>query len=210
MDTEDTIKTRVLDAADALFYAHGVQAVGMDRIREASGVSLKRLYRHFPSKGALVEAYLRRRDRRSRAALEEYVATRSTPEDQILAVFDWLYTWFAQPDFRGCAFNNAFGELGADSAAVAAAVYDHKAAVRQYLLGLVQATCAADPDSMAGQLVVLLDGATSVAAVAGTPEPARQARAAAAALLAARDARPVITSSVSPSRPVVGGDQSSV
>ncbi|WP_326690634.1 TetR/AcrR family transcriptional regulator [Streptomyces sp. NBC_01795] len=183
MEAETTVETRVLSAADALFYQHGVQAVGMDRIRDASGVSLKRIYQCFPSKGALVEAYLRRRDRWARTALEEHVARHVDSEERLLAVFDWLHDWFEGPDFHGCAFINAFGELGSGSQGVADAVRDHKAAVHQYLSDLVHETGAAEPDGLAAQLVLLLDGAMSTASITDSPAPARQARAAARTLL---------------------------
>src|SRR5690242_6023198 len=62
--TDAEVRTLLLDAAEELFYAHGIQAVGMDRIRERSQVPLKRLYRVFPAKEALVAAYLERRDGR--------------------------------------------------------------------------------------------------------------------------------------------------
>ncbi|WP_433467455.1 TetR/AcrR family transcriptional regulator [Spirillospora sp. CA-128828] len=185
MDTSSVEKdrVRVLDAADALFYAHGVQAVGMDRIRDAAQVPLKRLYRAFPSKAALVEAYLRRRDERARAALRAYTADRPTPEARVLAVFDWLYEWYQQPEFRGCAFNNAFGELGEDSESVAQAVADHMTAIHDYLRVLTAEITASE--TLAGQLHILISGATVLAAVHHTPEPARQARTAAQALLTA-------------------------
>nr|WP_234315517.1 TetR/AcrR family transcriptional regulator [Streptomyces sp. NRRL F-5917] len=185
MSGEDSTGTeaRILSAADALFYEHGVQAVGMDRVRDASGVSLKKIYRCFPSKGALVEAYLRRRDQWARTALEERVARYTDPEARVLAVFDWLYEWVDGPDFHGCAFINAFGELGADSQAVAEAVRDHKTAVRTYLRNLAHETGAADPDWLGGQLAVLLDGAMSNASITDSPDPARHARSAARTLL---------------------------
>ncbi|MFE0044895.1 TetR/AcrR family transcriptional regulator [Streptomyces albireticuli] len=176
---------RLLDAAEALFYGHGVQAVGMDRIRAASGVSLKRLYQCFASKEELVEAYLRRRDRRWRGALAARVAAEHSVADRPLAVFDWLEEWFGEPDFRGCAFLNAFGEMGAGSAAVADAVRDHKAEVRGYLLGLVRDAGAADPEALADQLAVIVDGAITTAAVTGAPGAAGRARSAAAVVLAA-------------------------
>jgi AcrR family transcriptional regulator len=55
---------QVLDAAEALFHEPGVQSVGMDEIRSAAGVSLKRLYQLYPAKDRLIEAVLRHRDRR--------------------------------------------------------------------------------------------------------------------------------------------------
>ncbi|MGI5352202.1 TetR/AcrR family transcriptional regulator [Streptomyces sp. CA-250714] len=183
MDSEATTEARILSAADALFYEYGVHAVGMDRIRDASGVSLKKIYKCFPSKGVLVEAYLRRRDRWARTALEERVARHTDPEERVLAVFDWLYDWVDGPDFHGCAFINAFGELGADSQGVVDAVRDHKAAVRNYLRDLAHETGAAEPDWLASQLAVLLDGAMSNASITDSPTPARHARSAAKTLL---------------------------
>src|SRR5699024_7403627 len=167
MDSTSTTEpyTQVLDTAADLFYAHGVQAVGMDRIRDVSGVSLKRLYRCFPSKEALVGAYLHRCDQRARAGMADYVAARSTPEDQLLALFDWQYAWFREPDCRGCAFIHACGQLGGDSVTVDDAVRDHKTAVRTYLLELARATSIADPDTVARQLELLFEGAMGVAAV---------------------------------------------
>ena len=70
---DETAQSRILDATDRLFYEHGIRAVGMDAIRDASGVSLKRLYRLYPAKDQLAEATLRRRADAFHAAL---VATR--------------------------------------------------------------------------------------------------------------------------------------
>ncbi|MEV0057850.1 helix-turn-helix domain-containing protein, partial [Saccharopolyspora shandongensis] len=106
MDRE-IARERVLEAAAELFYARGIQAVGMDAVRNASGVSLKRLYQLFPSKEALVLEFLKQRDARWRRALADYVDTRATPDERIFAVFDWLYKWFSEPDYRGCAFINS-------------------------------------------------------------------------------------------------------
>lgn len=179
----------MLDAAEALFYSRGVQAVGMDEIRAAAGVSLKRLYQLYPAKDRLVEAVLLRRDLRWRARLAEYADARPTAEERILAVFDWHHGWFGEPDFRGCAFINMFGELGATHPAVADAARAHKQAFRLYLAGLVAA--AGRPASLADQLALLAEGAISTAAISGSAEPARQARAAAEVLLAAgRDDTP--------------------
>ncbi|MFJ9694423.1 TetR/AcrR family transcriptional regulator [Kitasatospora sp. NPDC101183] len=180
-------RVRLLDAAERLFYERGVQAVGMDEIRAASGVSLKRLYQCFPSKGELVEGYLRRRDERWRADLADHVARRAgTAEAAPLAVFDWLHAWFSAPGYRGCAFINSFGELGATSDGVAAAARDHKSAVRAYVADLVSDLPRVDdPSALADQLLLLVDGAIATAAISGDPSAARHARAAAATLIAA-------------------------
>jgi AcrR family transcriptional regulator len=182
---------RLLDAAESLFYDRGIQAVGMDEIRAASRVSLKRLYQCFPSKDGLVQAYLRRRDGRWRAALADHVARHAhRPAERPLAVFDWLAGWFAEPGFRGCAFVNSFGELGTASPGVADAAREHKLAVRDYLAALVRDLPVDDPDGLAEQLLLLMDGAITTAAVTGDPAAARHARTAAATLLAASGGGP--------------------
>jgi AcrR family transcriptional regulator len=173
MDAE-TAELQVLDAADALFNEKGVRGVGMDEIRTASGVSLKRLYQLFPSKDDLVEAYLRRRDGRWRQKLADYADARPSPEERILAVFDWLFQWFSEPDFRGCVFINSFGELGATSPATADIARFHKDQFRQYLAGLVAA--ANGPAPLTDHLFLLAEGAMTTAAIRGSAEPARQAR----------------------------------
>ncbi|MYV51405.1 TetR/AcrR family transcriptional regulator [Streptomyces sp. SID3212] len=178
-------RSRALDAAEQLFYGRGIQTVGMDDIRGASGVSLKRLYQLFPAKEQLVEAYLERRDLVWRRRLADRVEQESDPRERVLAVFDHLHAWFGEPGFRGCAWINAYGELGATSARVAAQARTHKTAFLHYLEGL--AADAGLPAGTAGHLLLLAEGAMVTAGVFGTSEPARQAREAAALLMAAAD-----------------------
>ena len=182
MNTEEAT-SRALDAAETLFYRRGIHAVGMADVRDASGVSLKRLYQLFPSKEHLVTTFLRRRDGHWRARLATHVDRRRDPDQRVLAVFDWLYEWFGEPGYRGCAWVNTFGELGATSPAVAEEARFHKEAVRGYLRELVAA--AGRPKALADHLLLLAEGAMTIAAITGTPAPARQAKAAAATLLAA-------------------------
>lgn len=174
-------REQALDAAEELFYGRGIQAVGMDDIRAASGVSLKRLYQLFPAKEQLVGAYLERRDVRWRGRLAEFVQGHEDPEERILAVFDWLERWFGEPGFRGCAWINSYGELGATSSRVVAQVRSHKRAFRAYLADLV--ADAGLPAPLTGRLFLLAEGAMVTAGITATPEPAREARQAAATLL---------------------------
>ncbi|GGQ77906.1 TetR/AcrR family transcriptional regulator [Streptomyces asoensis] len=186
-----TAREQALDAAEKLFYGRGVQSVGMDDVRGASGVSLKRLYQLFPAKEQLVEAYLERRDVRWRAALAESVARHADPVERILAVFDWLERWFGEPDFRGCAWINAYGELGATSERIASRVRSHKRAFRDYMGALV---ADADlPEALAGSLSLLAEGAIVTAGISGGAAPAVQAREAARQLLDAERPGPDVS-----------------
>lgn len=176
-------RERLLDAVEELCYAHGVQAVGMDAIRAGSGLSLKRIYQLYPGKDQMVLAFLDRRDLRWRGSLAAQVGLTRSPEKRITAVFDWLGDWFGSPGFRGCAWINAFGELGATSPAITAAVRAHKKAFRDYLTGLVIA--AGYPRSVATGIFLLAEGAMVTAAINGTPTAAQQAKVAAGILLVA-------------------------
>ncbi|MEU6776033.1 TetR/AcrR family transcriptional regulator [Streptomyces sp. NPDC046759] len=176
-------RDRALDAAEELFYARGVQSVGMDELRGASGVSLKRLYQLFPAKEQLVAACLARRDERWRGRLAAHVAGQPDPRERIPAVFDWLEEWFGESGFRGCAWINAYGELGGTSASVAEQVRAHKEAFRDYLASLVDD--AGLPAALAGPLFLLAEGAMVTAGITGSTRPAAEARAAARTLMAA-------------------------
>ncbi|MFD7730817.1 TetR/AcrR family transcriptional regulator [Kitasatospora phosalacinea] len=179
----------LLDAAEALFYEKGIRAVGMDEVRAASGLPLKRIYRLHPAKDDLVAAVLRRRDLRWRADLAAAVEAAGAdadadpgadgPRARLLAAFDWLGRWFAEPGYRGCAWINAFGELGPASPAVLAEVRAHKEAFHAQLADWSHA--AGLPDPSAVQL--LAEGAIVTAAITADPTPARRARAAVEALL---------------------------
>lgn len=178
--TTDT-RERVVAAADALFYARGIQSVGMDEVRTAAGVSLKRLYTEFPGKEALVLAVLDARHGIWEAGLSEALSGVDDPRERLLAIFDFLAEWFTDDTFRGCGFINAFGELGATSPAVADAVRAHKQSFQDHVARL---TADAGGDAaLAAQLALLAEGAQTTAAIAGRADAARQARAAAEVLV---------------------------
>lgn len=178
---DDDLTTRIVDAADALYYARGYTAVGMDAVRDAAGVSLRRLYQEFPSKEALVLAVLVRRRERWSADLEKRLTGVPAGRERLLALYDYLADWFGEDGFRGCGFINAFGELGGTSPAIAAAVRGHKEGFQQRVAALA-AEAGASP-ALAPQLALLAEGAQTTAAIAGTTEAAGHARAAASILI---------------------------
>ncbi|MDA2803589.1 TetR/AcrR family transcriptional regulator [Nocardiopsis suaedae] len=174
----------LLDAAEGLFYEHGIRAVGMDAVRAGAGLPLKRIYRFFPAKEELLVEVLRRRDRRWRGDLAEHVGREDDPRARVAAVFDWLAEWFTRPGFRGCAWINAFGEMGTASEAVLAEVRAHKEAFRAQVEGWVRD--AGGGREEADAVFLLAEGAIVTAGISGGPAPARRARAAAERLLQTR------------------------
>jgi len=175
MIDEVTARTSVVEAADRLFYLRGVQAVGMDAVRAEAGLSLKKIYSLFSSKDELIEAVLRHRAERWDAGIAAAAEGARSPREKVLAVFDFLAEWFNEPDFRGCAFINAFGELGTNSR-VAEAARKQKIAFRSYVTDLTREAGVAD--EVAVQIAILAEGAQATAAIvddAGTATAARRA-----------------------------------
>lgn len=169
----------LLDAAEALFYQRGIHAVGMDAIRDSAKMPLKRIYALFATKEDLVVAVLHRRDRQWRDSLAEHVQRYDDPRERVLSIFDWLEQWFAEPGFRGCAWINAYGELGANSPAVLAEVRTHKHAFHEQVTAWVTAAT----DASAEPVCLMAEGAIVTAAITGDTKVARAARAATAVLL---------------------------
>lgn len=180
METDDARKA-VLDAADELFYARGVQAVGMDELRTAAGISLKRMYALFPSKADIVAQVLAGRTAVWNDRIHAEAAKHDSPRDRVLSIFDFLDAWFREDNFRGCAFINSFGELGATMPAVADAAHQHKREFVEYVTDL--AVEAGGPASLGLQIALLAEGAQTTAAIAESPESATAAKEAAAMLL---------------------------
>jgi AcrR family transcriptional regulator len=172
-----TMKERILETADRLFYLRGIRAVGVDTIAAEIGISKRTLYNHFPSKDELIVAYLARRFRQP-------PASDKPPAEQILGTFDSLERRFASEDFRGCPFVNAVAELGAEDRAVKKIAVAFKESRRVWFRDLLMRLAVAEADDLATQLTLLVDGAIAQDLVRDDPSMARAAREAARVLLA--------------------------
>ena len=174
--TPQTMKERILETADKLFYLQGIRAIGVDTIAAEIGISKRTLYNHFPSKDALIAAYLERRFVHARPSDKP-------PAEQILATFDSLERRFAAKDFRGCPFVNAVAELGPKDRAVKKIAVAFKESRRQWFRDLLDELGVKDADSLATQLQLLVDGSIALDLVRDDPAIARAAKDAATALL---------------------------
>ena len=176
-------RQRLLRAADRLFYAQGINATGVDSVVAEADVARMTLYKHFGGKDGLVAAYLEERDARWRRDLEEAIAAAADALGQLLAVFDVLALWVADPQFRGCAFANAAAEIAAEGHPARRVALGHKQALRQRLGGLASAAGFEDPDRVVDQLMLLIEGAIVATALRSVDEPVASARNAAHQML---------------------------
>jgi AcrR family transcriptional regulator len=172
------MRERILTTADRLFYRRGIRAVGVDTVAAEIGISKRTLYNYFPSKDALIVAYLMRRMRPSET-------TDRPPAEQILGDFDRLEQAFGRPTFRGCPFVNAVAELGEPTHAANEIAVTYKEQRRAWFRDLLARLDVPDADGLATQLMLLVDGSIAAALVRGDATMARAAREAARVLLAA-------------------------
>ena len=170
------MKDRILQTADRLFYLQGIRAVGVDTIAAEIGISKRTLYNHFPSKNALISAYLMRR-------FVQHPISKKPPVEQILGVFDSLERLFASKNFRGCPFVNAVTELGAEDRAVKKIAIAYKESRRIWFRDLLRQLGAANSDCLATQLALLVDGSIAQDLVRDDPSTARTAKRAVRVLL---------------------------
>jgi AcrR family transcriptional regulator len=172
-------RQRILDAAAELFYREGINATGVERLAAKSSVSKRTLYQHFPSKTAVVEAYLRGTDERVARALLN--ADEQPPRQRLLAVFDAPATPGAT--FRGCPFHNAAVEAAGTMPGVQDIVRTSKRSFADVLTELAEQAGAADPRQLGDQLAVLYEGAAALSTSLDDPSPWANARTAAEALI---------------------------
>jgi AcrR family transcriptional regulator len=154
-------RERLLDTAAGIFYAEGINSVGVNRIVEAAGVTLATFYRHFPSKQDLVLAYLQRvhDDYAARAAAAQEAA--EEPGDVLRSIGTNITAQLLRPGFRGCAFINAASEFEDPDGPVLRAVLAHRAWFYALVRDAFAAAGHAEPDLAARHYVMLRDGATT-------------------------------------------------
>ncbi len=174
--THNETRDIILDVTEKLIYRHGIAATGMDLLVKTAGVSRKSIYRYFANKDELVIAALRRRDERWMQWLRGEVERAEDSGERLLALFSALKAWFGSADFRGCAFINTSGETGDPQDPVRLLAKAHKQKLIEYALELCEAHGTPDPERQAAQLLILIDGAITVALVMGDATAADNAR----------------------------------
>jgi AcrR family transcriptional regulator len=150
-------RERLLAAADELFYAEGIQTVGIDRVIERAGVAKASLYNLFGSKEELVAAYLASRHDQTTTRLTEAIGAVEDPRRKILAVFEAQSRQYEQPDFNGCAFVAASTEAP-PGGLVERAADQFRAWMRAMFTDLAQQAGAPDPARLGRQLHFIYDG----------------------------------------------------
>lgn len=174
----------LLDAAIRLFCRSGIAATSIDAVVAELGIARMTLYHQFGSKDELVRAALQREGAAWRGWFFIRLAEISgSARDRLIGVFDILTEWFCRDDYFGCAFMNAMLEARNQDETLQAITFAHKAQVLEQLRALAAAAGAAEPDELAQQIDLLMDGAIVKALIKRSAQPAHEAKAIARALL---------------------------
>jgi AcrR family transcriptional regulator len=153
-------RERLLAVAADLFYRHGIRAVGVEAIAEAAGTNKMTLYRHFASKDELVAEYLRQSAKLADACWDRF--EQAHPGDARAQLRAWLAEMadhLANTDERGCALANAAVELPEKDHPARRVIEEFKIAQRTRLIRLCLAAGLSEPDMLADELHLLLEGA---------------------------------------------------
>src|SRR5438128_2669340 len=183
------VRDKILATASELFYKQGIRAVGVDLVVEKAGVAKTSLYRHFRTKDDLVVAFLQLMDQdfwKTWDTVTEQHADNARAE--LDAQLDWIGERAGQPDYRGCPQINVVAEFPDADHPARKVAKAHKRELRRRLKGIAERLNSTAPDELAGQLVVLVNGAFVSTQIFEPGEAAPLLRRAAEALIAANAA----------------------
>ena len=162
-------RERILSVASELFYRHGIRAIGVERIAEAAETNKVTLYRHFSSKDELVAEYLRRLAQEAKSSWDRLEARH--PADAPAQLRAWLKDMaahVASGDERGCPLANAAVELPDKDHPARRVIEEFKTAQRERLIQLCAAAALTEPEMLADELFLLLEGARVTAQSMGS------------------------------------------
>ena len=176
---DDIIKTAI-----DLFGQRGFHNTGVDLIMVEAKVSKKTLYTYFRSKEELILAVLQHHDGLFRNAFMKQVDKLATkPDQRLLAIFDVAQGWFMQDNFFGCMFINVIGEYSESDTAIRKVAQYFKAQMHSFIKENCVKASAKDPDALASELALLLEGAIVTAQISKNPAAAVTAKNAARSIL---------------------------
>jgi AcrR family transcriptional regulator len=170
-------RERILAAADRLFTADGIRAVGIDAILRESGCAKATLYVHFHSKDGLIAAYLAARAARLRERLGRDLGAVADPRVRPVALFDVLGAIVSERDWRGDPLLGAAVERCTTEPAQAEALAEHRRWLAVLLDALAREAGAPEPEAAGRQLLLLHDGVMAAAFYGNGPAAAADARA---------------------------------
>jgi len=180
MKENSKVRLRVMDTVTRLFYEQGFQATGINQIIEESEIAKASLYEHFPSKEAILQAYLEDATARWRTDFETFCKNRTPGEQTLLALFDHRKQRAVEGGFKGCTFIRVAYELPHLDENALDIIRRHKAyvktLVKQHIALLPRKRSARETEDLAEMIVWLYEGSGVQSSLARSAHPIDEAR----------------------------------
>lgn len=155
-------KERIVEAASHLFYFEGYNQTGINQILKESGASKDSMYRHFNSKEDIAVTYLKGRHVMWMGNLMNYIKSKETNKEKLVASFDYLNDWLKEVEFRGCGFQNIICDLPKDQQKINDQVVLHKNELRELIHDLLKSETeytTREAEELGDEILVLMEGA---------------------------------------------------
>ncbi|MBY6186415.1 TetR/AcrR family transcriptional regulator [Marinobacter hydrocarbonoclasticus] len=146
-----SLKEQIAFRLEQVFSEQGFAEPGVAQLKTACDVSLRTLYKHFPSKEAMIVGALEHRHQRYLKLLNSCASEDAA--QTLTGVFDQLANWMRHAAPNGCLYNNALAAFP-DSQPIQQVVKQQKDALHGALAQLSQR------DDLATPLFLLHEGVT--------------------------------------------------
>lgn len=154
------LREKILHVATDLFQTRGINSTGVDTIVAVAGTTKMTLYKYFKSKEILILEVMQQGHQEFHAWLNNKLDQFSKqPSEKIQKLFDFIEEWVTAPDFRGMAFIKASAEFPNEENVIHKLSAEHAKEFRNYIASLASQAGVLEPEALALQLSLLIEGA---------------------------------------------------
>ena len=151
-------KEKILDSAESLFNSYGYVGVGVDLIRDTSGISKTTIYRYFSDKTGLIIAVLNRRHKRFLDSMISKISSVNSSDEKLTSLLSWHYEWFESENFHGCMFMHALSEFKEVNSEITKVARKHKIQIKILIDAILREAPSTYNESKAIFIMSMLEG----------------------------------------------------
>lgn len=157
----NSTRERLTQAAVKRFYRDGFRSVGLDQVLADVGISKTAFYKHFDCKEDLVLAALEAQNQWLQETFRAMIRKRggAHPAEQLRSLFTVIEQILNDDTFQGCIFVNVAIEFPLQHEPAHVAAAQHKRAIESMVQDLAAQAGAANPQQMAKELCLIMEGA---------------------------------------------------
>jgi len=176
--SEKPTRQRLIEAAVRRFYRDGFRNVGIDQVFSDVGISKTAFYKHFESKDDLMLAALEMQNGWLQETFRAMIRERGGPTaiGQLHAMLDVVEHIIESDDYQGCIFINVAMEFPLPHEPAHMAASRNKQSMQDIVLALAEKADADDPQALAEELCLIMEGAYVTRQVTGNKDTVNIAR----------------------------------